>query len=529
MNSDYILGVCFDNKDPDYKGRIRAIPLYILPKQANLSGILDYINNLDINAEKQLQYQPWKTTKFQNYTSYDKYTCEPFLPKNVGLIPLPGQLVKIINPNSTESIQEYIGPYTVDQIHLKEEYRNVVANLNKDINLKEVVPSTNKISISGYNNEQILIGDNEMIFRLNYIDNDKKRKLNYPFIQLSQYNSSFTTSEENVNVSETIDSLIDYVACCFLSYTDKKLNDEQNFTATILLFDGSKIKDKNNKFGLLLRTFDINNPYFDINNKDFVTKYIIKTNNTNELTKYIDESIQCFKNKTLLKYYDIKNTNTIQEYKTNTTTITIMNNLSSIPNIGGGTNDINTIDNIKNWVFMLSPITPIQDIKEPNMKINNIERIQYTDKIGFNNIIDLYRQIKTFGNLNNKRTYTEKRKVIKNNPESKSSCITHADEYLFLTNNTINTKKIKDYDGVSTIKYAEFRENSYGSIRGEKLMELLNELIDILKTHGHEIGVDPRSSIISSTQSRLNTLKQKLSDEINSKNNTIINHKFRID
>jgi hypothetical protein len=60
-------------------------------------------------------------------------------------------------------------------------------------------------------------------------------------------------------------------------------------------------------------------------------------------------------------------------------------------------------------------------------------------------------------------------------------------------------------------------------------MELLNELIDILKTHGHEIGVDPRSSIISSTQSRLNTIKQKLSDEINSKNNTIINHKFRID
>ena len=80
------------------------------------------------------------------------------------------------------------------------------------------------------------------------------------------------------------------------------------------------------------------------------------------------------KNKTLLKYYDIKNTNTIQEYKTNTTTITIMNNLSLIPNIGGGTNDTNTIDNIKNWVFMLGPITPIQDIKEPNMKINNIEK-----------------------------------------------------------------------------------------------------------------------------------------------------------
>lgn len=178
---------------------------------------------------------------------------------------------------------------------------------------------------------------------------------------------------------------------------------------------------------------------------------------------------------------------------------------------------------------MLGPITPIQDIKEPNMKINNIEKIQYTDKIGFNNVIDLYRQIKTFGNLNNKRTYTEKRKVVKNNPESKSSYIAHSDEYLFLTNNTINTKKNKDYDGISVIKYAELRENSYGFIRGEKLMELLNELIDILKTHGHEIGVDPRASIISSTQSRLNTLKQKLSDEINSKNNTIINHKFRID
>ena len=50
----------------------------------------------------------------------------------------------------------------------------------------------------------------------------KKRKLNYPFIQLSQYNNSFTMTEENIDVNETIDSLIDYVACCFLTYTDKK-------------------------------------------------------------------------------------------------------------------------------------------------------------------------------------------------------------------------------------------------------------------------------------------------------------------
>ena len=184
MNNNYILGVCFDNKDPDYKGRIRAIPLYILPKQTNLSGIIEYINNLDINAGNQLQYQPWKTTKFQNYTSYDKYTCEPFYLKNIGVIPLPGQLVKIINPNSAESIQEYIGPYTIDQIHLKEEYRNVVANLNKDINLKEVTPNRNKVSISGFNNEQILVGDNEMIFRLNYIDNDKKTKIKLSFYSI---------------------------------------------------------------------------------------------------------------------------------------------------------------------------------------------------------------------------------------------------------------------------------------------------------------------------------------------------------
>ena len=133
MKADYKIGVCFDNKDPKNFGRIRAIPLNRLGRTPTLREIQSYIADEDSNAIATQKYNPWNATVSGSFKEKDEYVCEPFLPKNIAITPKNGQLVKIINYDDLTQKTEYIGPYTVDQITLTDEYRNVVNKLQKDI------------------------------------------------------------------------------------------------------------------------------------------------------------------------------------------------------------------------------------------------------------------------------------------------------------------------------------------------------------------------------------------------------------
>ena len=93
-----------------------------------------------------------------------------------------------------------------------------------------------------------------------------------------------------------------------------------------------------------------------------------------------------------------------------------------------------------------------------------------------------------------------------------------------------------DFDGIPPYSISEFLNSSkqnvktYGFVRGEKLMEFLFEMLDMLSKHGHEAGKDPRASIIQSTQESIDNLKKRIKDELKeSQNNIIINHNFRTD
>lgn len=176
MKADYKIGVCFDNEDPKNLGRIRAIPIDILGKFATLKDIKDYIKREDDKAIAALKYNPWYSTKYQNFKEKDKYVCEPFLPKNIGVTPNTGQLVKIITYEDLDQKLEFIGPYTIDQITLTEEYRNVVSNLQKTLPISDVLPKKGKTFISGYSNEQIILGDNEFLIRLDHINGGEKTR-----------------------------------------------------------------------------------------------------------------------------------------------------------------------------------------------------------------------------------------------------------------------------------------------------------------------------------------------------------------
>lgn len=85
------IGICVDNIDPKGMGRIRCIRYN------------DYI------AQKE------KSVKYVKWDDKDPFVASPFLPTNINFIPEIGQAVKIINynPNKETVNQEYIaGPFT---------------------------------------------------------------------------------------------------------------------------------------------------------------------------------------------------------------------------------------------------------------------------------------------------------------------------------------------------------------------------------------------------------------------------------
>ena len=64
--------------------------------------------------------------------------------------------------------------------------------------------------------------------------------------------------------------------------------------------------------------------------------------------------------------------------------------------------------------------------------------------------------------------------------------------------------------------------------RGEKIMELLTDIMDMFTRHGHEAGKDPRASITQSTIDDLDKIKKRIKDEMTqNQNNVILNHNLR--
>ncbi len=543
MKADYKIGVCFDNEDPKNLGRIRAIPIDILGKFATLKDIRDFVKKEDDKAIAALLYNPWYPTKYQNFKEKDKYVCEPFLPKNIGVTPNAGQLVKIITYEDLNQKLEFIGPYTIDQVTLTEEYRNVVSNLQKTLSIAEVIPKKGKTFISGYSNEQIILGDNEFLIRLNHINGgEKTRKTSYPFIQLSQFFNSYDVKQKTTTITETPDIPIDFICELFLQYTPKRNSNEKNFTAEVILYDASKQINRKGEIGLTKDTYSPTTQYITNSYTNYVVKHYINTSNGGEFIRTIEDIISGYNSGGLIKYYDVNNTLSEQRIENNSTTIIVYNNVITTPNAGGALGDSNIVSNIKSWLFRLTPGTKLTDyagnLTQPNLPDNNIETIRYKDYIKLDSLISKYTVDKKYGNLaiNNSRTTTVTKPVAESLNKPQSVHTIYSDKFLFLSSlNSLNIVDNLNFDGLPSDKIAEIlsglnqNTRTYGFVRGEKLMELLNEILDMFTKHGHEAGKDPRASIIQSTQEAVENLKKKIKDELKEgQNNVIINHNLRL-
>lgn len=542
MKADYRIGVCFSIDDPQNLGRIRAIPVDFLGKLATLRDIELFIQKEDQKALDSLLYRPWYATKTGDFKERDRYVCEPFLPRNIGITPNKGQLVKIIGYDDLSEKLEFIGPYTIDQITLTEEYRNVVNNLQKNLNLSEALPKKGKTFLSGYGNEQVILGNNEFLVRLSHFNqNNKTRKTSYPFVQLSQFNNSYIVKEKTRTITETPDLPIDYICELFLSYTPKNNSNEKNFTGEIILYDASKLINSQNKIGLTKNTYNSNIEFIQANTSDYIVKHYVNTSNINELAKIIDEILSSYNTGGVIKYFDSTNTTTTQRTETDTTTILVTNNVPVTPNSGGALNPNNVVFRIKNWLFRLNPTTKITNFQgslTPPTQVGTLENIRYDDYSRLDSLINRYSRERKYGSLaiNNTRTTTITTPTAESTQTPQSVYTTYSDKLLFLSSlNSLNLVDNPNFDGISSNKIAEYLSgtnpnvNTYGFIRGERLMQLLDEILEMFLRHGHEAGKDPRASIIQTTQEAVENIRKKIKDELKEgQNNVIINHNFRL-
>ena len=91
-------------------------------------------------------------------------------------------------------------------------------------------------------------------------------------------------------------------------------------------------------------------------------------------------------------------------------------------------------------------------------------------------------------------------------------------------------------DGITATKIAEIlygsNENlkTYGFLRAEPLLSLLNDILNMLLNHGHVAGKDdPRESIIQESKDKITALQKRIQNELGqNQNNVIVNHNLRL-
>ena len=464
----------------------------------------------------------------------------------LALPPNPGQLVKIITYDNNVS-KEFLGPYTIDQLTVTEEYRNVIRNLQKGLDISAVLPKKTKTFLSGYNSEQFMMGDNEFIMRLAHINTDKTRKNTYPFFQLSQFNNSYNVVNQTVNTVSIVDPAINYIAELFIDYSPKIATaSEQNIVGTLIVYDASTITNTQNKIGLTKATYEPSKSYIDKYTNSFIVKHVINTSNITDFQIIVNNIIETYNSNSKIAYFTATGdtTQTINDTVKNQT-IVITNNLTISPTAGGGTHDDPTVvtGGLNNWLFRLTPGTSVKNyigtFTKPNITDpNNIVLINYNNYVGLDSFITNNNTETDYGQLvsNNETIIVSNQDVAQQTGIPQSVQTIYSDKFLFLS--SITSPSLVDdtsFDGFSSSKVAEILYGTnqdvitYGFLRGEPMMDLLNDILNMLLTHGHQVGVDPASSIVETSKQQIMDLIKRIQDEKNqNQNNVVINHNLRL-
>jgi hypothetical protein len=545
---EFILGICFDNQDPLNHGRIRVAPYDAYKGYVTVTDIQNAIKNKNINGA---QYTEWSYT-VTNGKFFDEFLAQPFLPSNLNITPKPGQLVRLIK---TKSGQLYVGPITNDPVFLYSTYKEENTR-EKSLTPNEIANSLNDSVFSGLNNEQINLGNNRVLIRLDHITN-KTRKTQYPLFQISKFKKALTYKEKKETKTTKKDVFLDFFVELIFEYNRKNTLSDKNIKCTVSIYDTLEtIQDNKGKKGLTRKLYNKLKDYTSgtIRNQ-YTIRHSLEFNSMDLMDKAIEDIISSYREKKI-KYYNPELVGT-QKIDSDNSLISLVNRIQAKPNSGGANNEVTDIvPNLNNFVVRIVPsnrdkyMTPTPQLqnelgipKTQPVDTTSLDYIRFDEFNKFIGKVRKYSEDRFIGNQELQAQVTETKTTFEEKTENKdvTAQVMYADKFLFLS--SINSPNYLDNpaEGMSIETVSKFLSalandgkrdyQTYGWIRGEKMLEMINKLINIILTHGHSIG-QVQDSISNDARKLLTDLQGELTQEINGNNlnqpTNIINHNLRI-
>jgi len=481
------IGICIDNEDPKAMGRIRCIDYD------------DYVSG----KENYRKYTPW--------SEEDPFIALPFLPNNINFIPENFQSVKILRYNTEKTTvnQEYIaGPFTTrfdfngqtysEQISpttfgsgVKDKI-NILSNGKLPKDSENMLAKTTDYSISGKFGSDILLTEGGLVLRGGKLiskqsstKEQRKKLFNYPLsskkvakLQLKKFSEKkvlveeekITTTYENVNLKYVIE------------YDVNSITNPNTINFYVY-------KINTNVYGELFKT-----NYFTEFTELPINSYVLLNNdNTNStptlsvdmLTK-VDFSGSTLQSKIIEICSEIR-----------TTLISIKENgfiglFNS--NINKKFDNINELNNIYPFFF------------RPKYSLRTLPTSNSTELNTKNNLllgVKLSTNIQQSGLVWSNASFSpppinrlEKIKNLKNDNTSKEQTfgsITSDKIYLVstdtnFTNKTIEFDKLNNYEYEQDDYLNKIEPNTYSTVRGETLYDVLTAFKDLMDSHIHNIN-----------------------------------------
>lgn len=540
-NIDIIFGICVDNVDPNNAHRIR---FYDINQLSSLNRTYQDILNIIDSQDALKKYTPWQYST--NTLSGDPFLANTFLPKYINMVPEKGQLVKLFKYNTGSIHYEYLGPITSDLLNTKENFLLSLQKTRPNNNADNgVVPNPNILPITGKNNEQILIGDNQIIERLNYVTPQKLKDSNYPFVQFVEYPVSFDVSTNQVSTTIDVDYPIDFVLSVNFIYKlpGTEINGN-SYSCEIKVYDANIMINNLGLYGLKKSNVSFTDKFRNSLPQTPVLTFTLETNNTKKLLNEFTNILSSFKKKEIYKFPSFE-ANSVYNYSDQFFSLLINNEYGFSPNSGGCLPENPSV--ILNDSFVI-----IKDINQISYNTlspftlsstyNINDKTQYPDFILLSDFISngLYQNFvtKLAATTITTTASQDKSNVV---PQDDSYWVNHVKNILlYSTKNAVPlTTSGNESDATTQDRLIQLFKNNgtpderfketHPMLRGDKLLNIIIQLINLLLTHGHETGINPPDSLDqTSKQSLAELIKILQQDLIDDKNSITLNHNIRL-
>lgn len=540
-NIDIVFAICVDNADPNNAHRIR---FYEVNNLSTLNKTYQDVLNIVTSQDSQKKYIPWQYST--DKLSGDPFLAETFLPKYINMVPEKGQLVKLFKYNLNAVRYEYLGPVTSDLLNTKENFLLSLQKTRQNNNGDGgVVPNTNILPITGKNNEQILIGNNQIVDRLNYVTNQKSKNSNYPFVQFAEYPVSFDVTTEQVTTTTDVDYPIDFIVSVNFIYMLPGTEVNGNsYVCNINVFDSSKMINNIGLYGLKKSQVSFTDKFRNSLPQTPVIKFSLETNNVKKLLNEFNNILTSLKNKQIYKFPQ-DYTTPVYTYTDQFFTLTIDNEYGFSPNSGGGLPD-------NPGVILNDSFAIVKDINQISYSTlsdytlastyNITDVTQYPDFTTLGTFISngKYESFVTKLTATTQTTTTNQDtdKVVN---QDDSYWINHVNKILlYSTKNAVPlTTSGNESDAATHDRLIQLFKNNgspderfretHPMVRGDKMIKIIIKLIKLLLTHGHQAGLNPPESLDITSQRLLadliTTLEKDLIDDTNS---DTLNHNIRL-